>query len=80
MSITSRMVTGEEAKNDPSLKRVDPALYEKYKELRVVEIKDLDVQLDGGTHVHSTKEVGQIKVVDRENKGKNNRRITVKVE
>jgi misacylated tRNA(Ala) deacylase len=38
------------------------------------------LQLDGGTHVKSTKEVGRIKIVKRENKGKNNRRITIVVE
>lgn len=80
LPIISRIITAEEAKNDPSLKRVDPSLYEKYKELRVVEIKDFDVQLDGGTHVANTVEIGKIKVVKRENKGKNNRRITIQVD
>ena len=45
------------------------------KQLRIVEIVGFDVQADGGTHVNSTKEVGEIEVVSAENKGKNNRRI-----
>jgi len=34
----------------------------------------------GGTNVKSTKEVGRIKIVKRENGGKNNKRITIIVE
>lgn len=63
------------------LKRLmDESKYEKFDVLRVVGIGDIDLQLDGGTHVRSTKEVGRIKIIKRENKGKNNRRITIIVE
>ena len=58
----------------------DTTHYEKYKTFRVVEIKGIDAQLDGGTHVAKTDEIGKIKIVKRENKGKNNRRITIIVE
>jgi len=43
--------------------------------LRIVEIVDVDRQADGGTHVRSLLEVGQIEVLKTENKGKNNRRV-----
>ena len=46
-------------------------------EIRVVDIVGLDKQADGGTHVASTKEVGALKVVKLENKGKGFRRIRV---
>jgi misacylated tRNA(Ala) deacylase len=79
--IVSRTITVEEAKSNPNLMRLaDTSHYEKYKTLRVVEIKDFDTQLDGGTHVANTSEIGRIKIVKRENKGKNNRRITIIVE
>jgi misacylated tRNA(Ala) deacylase len=43
--------------------------------LRIVEIVGFDKQADGGTHVRSLREVGQIEVLKTENKGKNNRRV-----
>ncbi len=48
-------------------------------EIRVVDIVGLDKQADGGTHVHSTAEVGRIKVVKTENKGKGNKRIRLEI-
>ena len=48
-------------------------------EIRVVDIVGLDKQADGGTHVASTKEVGALKVVKLENKGKGFRRIRVSI-
>jgi misacylated tRNA(Ala) deacylase len=81
LPVFSRIISKEELENHPGLKRLmDESKYEKFDVLRVVGIGDIDLQLDGGTHVKSTKEVGRIKVVKRENKGKNNRRITIVVE
>lgn len=48
--------------------------------VRVVEIKGLDLQADGGTHVKSTGEVGRIRVVDYKSKGKINKRIYVELD
>jgi misacylated tRNA(Ala) deacylase len=48
-------------------------------EVRVVDIVGLDKQADGGTHVHSTDEVGRIRVVKTESKGKGNKRIRLEV-
>jgi misacylated tRNA(Ala) deacylase len=48
-------------------------------EVRVVDIVGLDKQADGGTHVHTTKEVGRVRVVKTESKGKGNKRIRVEV-
>jgi len=48
--------------------------------VRIVDIKGLDVQADGGTHVASTKQVGAMRVVKVENKGKGFRRIRVSLE
>jgi misacylated tRNA(Ala) deacylase len=46
-------------------------------EVRIVEIVGLDLQADGGTHVHSTREVGGIKITKTENKGKQNKRMEI---
>ena len=48
-------------------------------EIRVVDIVGLDKQADGGTHVHATGEVGRIRVVKTESKGKGNKRIRLEV-
>lgn len=45
--------------------------------VRIVEIVGLDLQADGGTHVHSTREVRGIRVLKTENKGKRNKRIEI---
>lgn len=44
-------------------------------EIRVVEIEGVDLQACGGTHVQRTGEIGKIKMVKAENKGKANRRV-----
>ena len=48
-------------------------------EIRVVDIVGLDKQADGGTHVASTSEVGRIRVVKTESKGKGNKRIRLEI-
>ncbi len=48
-------------------------------QIRVVDIVGLDKQADGGTHVHSTVEIGAFEVVKTESKGKGNKRIRVRI-
>ena len=48
-------------------------------EIRVVDIVGLDKQADGGTHVARTDEVGRIRVLKTESKGKGNKRIRIEV-
>jgi len=48
--------------------------------VRIVELVGLDLQADGGTHVHNTSEVGRMRVVDYKSKGKINKRIYVELE
>ena len=52
---------------------------ETVEEIRVVDIVGLDKQADGGTHVRSTGEVGRIKVIKTESKGKGNKRIRLEI-
>jgi misacylated tRNA(Ala) deacylase len=52
---------------------------ESVSEIRVVDIVGLDKQADGGTHVHSTKEIGRFEVVKTESKGKGNKRLRIRV-
>ena len=45
--------------------------------IRTINIDGLDLQADGGTHVANTREVGTIKVVGHESKGRINKRIRI---
>ncbi len=65
----------EEAMKIPGVVKLAGALPPSIGELRIVEIGDIDVQADGGTHVRSLKEAGKIQILKLENKGKENRRI-----
>jgi misacylated tRNA(Ala) deacylase len=46
-------------------------------EVRTIDIHGLDLQADGGTHVANTREVGIIKVVGHESKGRINKRLRI---
>ena len=46
-------------------------------EVRTIDIRGLDLQADGGTHVHNTREVGRISVVGHESKGRINKRLRI---
>jgi misacylated tRNA(Ala) deacylase len=46
-------------------------------EVRIVDIVGLDAQADGGTHVASTRHIGEIELVKVESKGKANRRLRI---
>jgi len=70
----------EEAMRIPDLIRTKVNLLPpEIAELRIVEIVGVDLQADGGTHVHSTREVGGVRVVKTENKGKQNKRMEIAV-
>ena len=49
-------------------------------QIRTIDIHGLDLQADGGTHVANTREVGVIKVVGHESKGRINKRIRIALE
>ncbi len=64
----------EEALKIPGVIKMAEAFPPAIPRLRIVEIVGVDKQADGGTHVKNLKEVGQIKLLKAENKGKHNRR------
>jgi misacylated tRNA(Ala) deacylase len=71
-------LTTEEALQKPELCRLSADLLPKgLDKLRIVEIVGFDAQLDGGTHVARTGEIGTIKISKTENKGKDNKRIEI---
>jgi misacylated tRNA(Ala) deacylase len=76
-----RILPREEAFQIPDLIRTKINLLpEGIKQVRTVEIVGLDLQADGGTHVHNTAEVGSIRVVDYKSKGAINKRLYIAIE
>lgn len=55
-------------------------LPESIQEIRTVEIRGLDLQADGGTHVARTSEVGRMIIPEYKSKGRINKRIYVDLE
>jgi misacylated tRNA(Ala) deacylase len=78
--ITVDFLPRDTAVQDADLIRTKVSLIpESVTEIRVVDIVGLDKQADGGTHVRSTAEVGRLKVLKLENKGKGNKRVRVEI-
>jgi misacylated tRNA(Ala) deacylase len=48
--------------------------------VRVVEIAGFDAQACGGTHAHSTRELGRLSIFRTENKGRINKRLYVRLD
>ena len=71
----------EEAFQIPDLIRTKINLLpEAIREVRTVDIVGLDVQADGGTHVANTGEVGVVRVVGHESKGRINKRLRIEID
>jgi misacylated tRNA(Ala) deacylase len=70
----------QEALQDPDLIRTKVNLIrETVDPIRVITIEGLDRQADGGTHVRSTGEVGPVRVVKTESKGKAFKRMRIEL-
>ena len=68
----------DEAFSIPDLIRTKVNLLpEGIEQIRTIEIVGLDLQADGGTHVANTREVGSIRVLGYESKGRINKRIRI---
>lgn len=79
--VGTRILPREEAFQIPDLIRTKINLLpESIQEVRVVEIKGLDLQADGGTHVANTSEVGRIRVTGHESKGRINKRLRIELD
>jgi len=79
--IATNILPRDEAFQIPELIRTKINLLpEGIKEVRTIEIKGLDLQADGGTHVNNTSEVGRIHLVDYKSKGKINKRIYIQLD
>ena len=74
-------LTRDDANADPDLIRTKVNLLpSSIRQVRTVDLKGLDLQADGGTHVANTQEVGAIRVVGHESKGRINKRLRIALE
>ena len=81
LEIRINRLSREEADQEPDLIRTKVNLLPSdIQEIRTIDIDGLDLQADGGTHVANTQEVGTIKVVGHESKGRINKRIRIALE
>jgi misacylated tRNA(Ala) deacylase len=79
--ITAYNLSREEAFTIPDVIRTATNLLpESIEIVRIIDISGLDVQADGGTHVASTSQIGAIRVLKVENKGKGFRRIRISLD
>jgi misacylated tRNA(Ala) deacylase len=79
--VSVQILPREEAFQIPDLIRTKINLLPPHiAEVRVVTIKGLDMQADGGTHVDNTSEVGPLRIADYKSKGRINKRLVVELE
>jgi Ser-tRNA(Ala) deacylase AlaX len=78
-AITVRFVTPEEFGRSDLVRLARDLVPKGLERIRVVEIDGYDAQADGGTHVTRTGEVGTLRIVKTENKGKANRRLEIRL-
>ena len=79
-AVSTEWITDEELAANPGLiktRAVKPPVGTG--RVRLVRIGDIDLQPCGGTHVRATSEIGQLAVVKVENKGRQNRRVRVRL-
>lgn len=73
-AVKTAVLPREEAMQIPNLVRLAKEVPDR-EEIRTVEVEGIDLQACGGTHVKRTGEIGSVKMLKAENKGKANRRV-----
>lgn len=77
--IESRWLPRAEALALPDIVRTQAVFPPETEHMRLVDIVGLDVQADGGTHVASTAQVGRLVIHKVESKGRQNRRVRIRL-
>ncbi len=77
-AITARVVSRDEALADSEVMRTAKFLIpEQVEQVRIIDVEGLDAQADAGTHVGSTRQIGEVSIAKVENKGRGFRRVRV---
>lgn len=80
LPVSTKFMPREEVLRDPDLVKLAKGMPDSIQTFRIVDIEGFDRQACGGTHVKNTSEIGTLKILRLENKGKNNRRMYFKLE
>jgi len=75
LDVELKILPREEALKVPTLFKLAKAFDESIQQVRIVELKGLDVQACGGCHVKNTSEIGKIEIFKMDNRGKGRKRI-----
>jgi misacylated tRNA(Ala) deacylase len=79
-SVSQRWITEAELDANPALvKTLSVQPPRGTGRIRLIEIAGIDLQPCGGTHVANTAEIGTVEIVNIEKKGKQNRRVRIKL-
>jgi misacylated tRNA(Ala) deacylase len=78
--VSHATITREEFEKGPYLRTKENLLDPALTSIRLTIVGAIDAQADGGTHVRSTREVGRVRIVKVDNKGKGHRRLTIELE
>ncbi len=78
--ILVRFVSREEFERSDLIRLARDLVPRDVERIRVVEIEGYDAQADGGTHVARTREIGRLRIVKTDNKGKANRRLEIQLD
>ncbi len=77
-AISARVVSRQEALADSDVMRTAQFLIPaQVEQVRIIDVQGLDAQADAGTHVASTKQIGEVSVAKVESKGKGFRRVRI---
>ena len=81
-TVAQKFLSVDEAAAIPNLSRTLPGneLLKKLDSIRVIDIEGFDMQLDGGTHVANTSEIGKIRLDSYESRGAHNKRVSFVIE
>lgn len=77
--VTCYTMQRDEAFKIPQINRLAGKMPPNLPELRIVEIKNLDIQTCGGTHIKDIREIGSIEVIKCDNKGQGKKRLYYRV-
>lgn len=82
LRVRARYLSREEAVGIPDLARTSPGagMMENMERVRVIDIEGFDMQMDGGTHVANTKEIGRMVLKDYKNNGAHSKRVYIVLE
>ncbi len=77
-AITARVVSRDEAlANSDVMRTAKHLIPDQVEQVRIIDVEGLDAQADSGTHVASTKQIGEVTIAKVESKGKGFRRVRV---